>query len=116
MGHRVDPSTFLYQGPPYDSHPELRPCSYCSKTWLDKRSTYRSTSIAPSNYLTKVCQLNVSTKKTVWTWLCHTCLDDLKKEVDKHVDYMPTPEQNAAATIAILKKEHQEEEECLAAI
>ncbi len=118
MGSRPNIEYYKFEGTPYTN--ETRPCSYCTETWLDKRSTYGSIiGINASNFLTKVGQLNTSTGKTTWTWVCPTCLENLKREIAKPVDYMLAAEQNAAATIRILDSERKEEgldPQCIATI
>lgn len=71
--------------------------------------------------MTKIGQFNVGTKKTVWTWLCPSCKEQLEEQVAKPIDYLDSPEQVAAATITLKEEEQkqqpppQQEQEALTA-
>lgn len=95
--------------PPFNA--ATRPCAYCNHSWAEKKSKYRGTTYydyyESGHFLQRTGQLNAATGKVTQTWLCPTCLDILKTEIDKPVDFMPTPEETAAATIKLVQSQEE---------
>ncbi len=99
-----------------------RPCTYCDKSWRQLRAKYNGTVYYESanGFMTKIGQTNAATGRTIWTWLCPNCKEQLEEQVAKPIDYLDSHEQVAAATIrlvVVLPKEEQEQnpEEALTA-
>lgn len=65
--------------------------------------------------MTKIGQFNVGIKKTVWTWCCPSCKQQLEEQVaNKPVSsYLTDPEAITAATIRLVlpKEEEQKQQE-----